>query len=203
MTQALYFLKDSSGYIKIGRSTNFPKRLSEIRRGTTDEYINVLAAFYSDAETNAKRERELHKLLESDNFKGEWFHDKPAFEIDRQFYFADSYPGFARYELKPVTASIPEARVQLPDDDPVAGSESVQIAERWNGSQLYKRNLVGEQHGQLTVETFIGVSVWNDEKAKALAERIGALVLLDKANLYAELISAIKQNSPPGAVSGI
>jgi two-component system response regulator DevR len=43
----------------------------------------------------------------------------------------------------------------------------------------------------------VAISVWNDEKAKALAERFGARVLLDKANLYAELISAIKQNSPP------
>jgi chemotaxis response regulator CheB len=50
----------------------------------------------------------------------------------------------------------------------------------------------------------VAISVWNDEKAKALAERFGACVLLDKANLYAELISAIKQNSPPpGAESGI
>jgi hypothetical protein len=73
----LYFLKGSSGFIKIGRSSNFDKRLSEIRRGTTDEYINVLAVFYSDAETIAERERELHRLLESDNFKGEWFHDTP------------------------------------------------------------------------------------------------------------------------------
>jgi Meiotically up-regulated gene 113 len=77
MATALYFLKGSSGYIKIGRSDNFPKRLSEIRRGTTDEYINVLAVFYSDAETITERERELHRLLESDNFKGEWFHDTP------------------------------------------------------------------------------------------------------------------------------
>ena len=90
MATALYFLKGSSGYIKIGRSTNFPKRLSEIRRGTTDEYINVLAVFYSDAETIDERERELHRLLESDNFKGEWFHDsenvRQALEsCDREF----------------------------------------------------------------------------------------------------------------------
>jgi hypothetical protein len=45
----------------------------------------------------------------------------------------------------------------------------------------------------------VAISVWNDEKAKALAERFGARILLDKANLYAELISAIKQNSPPEA----
>ena len=42
----------------------------------------------------------------------------------------------------------------------------------------------------------VAMSVWNDEKAKALAVKFGACVLLDKANLYAELIPAIKQNSP-------
>ena len=49
----------------------------------------------------------------------------------------------------------------------------------------------------------VAISVWNDEQAKALAKRFGARVLLDKVNLYSELIPAIKRNSPPGAVSGI
>jgi DNA-binding NarL/FixJ family response regulator len=44
------------------------------------------------------------------------------------------------------------------------------------------------------VGCIVAISVWNDEKAKALAQRFGARVLLDKANLYAELISAIKEN---------
>ena len=43
----------------------------------------------------------------------------------------------------------------------------------------------------------VAISVWNDEEAKALAERFGARVLLDKVSLYADLISAIKQNCPP------
>lgn len=45
------------------------------------------------------------------------------------------------------------------------------------------------------------MSLWNDENAKALAERFGARGLLDNANLYSELISAIKQNCPPGALA--
>jgi DNA-binding NarL/FixJ family response regulator len=49
----------------------------------------------------------------------------------------------------------------------------------------------------------VAISVWNDEQAKALAKRFGARVLLDKVNLYSELIPAIKLNCPPGAVSGI
>jgi len=49
----------------------------------------------------------------------------------------------------------------------------------------------------------VAIPVWNDEKAKALAERFGARVLLDKANLYAELISALKQSCPTDGRSGI
>ena len=56
----LYFLKGSSGFIKIGRSSNFDKRLSEIRRGTTDEHVEVLKVFYGDDEYIRARERELH-----------------------------------------------------------------------------------------------------------------------------------------------
>jgi hypothetical protein len=86
----LYCLKGSSGFIKIGRSTNFPKRLSEIRRGTTDEHVEVLKVFYGDDEYIRARERELHLDLADDNFKGEWFHDtqnvRQALEsCDREF----------------------------------------------------------------------------------------------------------------------
>ena len=90
MTHALYFLKGSSGYIKIGRSSNFDKRLSEIRRGTTDAFVEVLKVFYGDADYITERERELHLDLAADNFKGEWFYDtaevRAALErIDRDF----------------------------------------------------------------------------------------------------------------------
>jgi hypothetical protein len=86
----LYFLKGSSGFIKIGRSSNFDKRLSEIRRGTTDEHVEVLKVFYGDDEYIRTRERELHLDLAADNFKGEWFHDtenvRQALEsCDREF----------------------------------------------------------------------------------------------------------------------
>ena len=43
-----------------------------------------------------------------------------------------------------------------------------------------------------SVKCILAMSVWNDEKAHALAESLGAKVLLDKANLYSTLIPAIK-----------
>ena len=45
------------------------------RRGTTDEHVEVLRAFYGDDEYIRARERELHLDLGADNFKGKWFHD--------------------------------------------------------------------------------------------------------------------------------
>jgi chemotaxis response regulator CheB len=38
----------------------------------------------------------------------------------------------------------------------------------------------------------LAISVWNDEDAKALAKRLGAVTLLDKAHLFSTLISSIK-----------
>jgi DNA-binding NarL/FixJ family response regulator len=38
----------------------------------------------------------------------------------------------------------------------------------------------------------LGISIWNDEETKSLAESFGALVLLDKTTLGADLIPTIK-----------
>jgi DNA-binding NarL/FixJ family response regulator len=38
----------------------------------------------------------------------------------------------------------------------------------------------------------LAMSIWSDEQARSLADRLGALVLLDKATLGTELIPAIK-----------
>src|ERR1700736_3201378 len=86
----LYFLQGLSCFFKLGRSSNFDKRLSEIRRGTTDEHVEVLKVFYGDDEYIRARERELHLDLAADNFKGEWFFDTPSVRqalesCDREF----------------------------------------------------------------------------------------------------------------------
>jgi hypothetical protein len=91
------------------------------------------------------------------------YNDKPAFEIDRQFYFTDSYPGFARYELKPVTAPIPEARVQIVNEavieEPVVDTSGqrlrLQLAR--NSDLIYKRNILRQVFGNLLVREFLGV----------------------------------------------
>ncbi len=86
-------------------------------------------------------------------------------DLDDAYYEAVALPGFVQFTKKPVSVPISTPAVQIVDkpikDDPIAGSKSVQIAERWNGSQLYKRNLVREQHGNLVVEKFIGVDRQN------------------------------------------
>jgi len=86
----LYFLKGSSGYVKIGRTTNFDKRLSEIRRATTDSQVDVLAVFHGEDDFIIERERELHFSLAGSRYKGEWYEDSgPVREAlascDREF----------------------------------------------------------------------------------------------------------------------
>jgi hypothetical protein len=38
----------------------------------------------------------------------------------------------------------------------------------------------------------LAISLWNDEDAVALAKSLGAVMLLDKAHLFSNLISTIK-----------
>ena len=48
----------------------------------------------------------------------------------------------------------------------------------------------------LHTKCIVAISLWNDDDTKALAASFGAHVLLDKMNLYSELIPAIKQFCP-------
>src|SRR5258706_14549840 len=66
----LYFVKGSSGYTKIGRTSNFDKRLSEIRRATTDSQDDVLAVFHGEDDFVIEWERDLHFRLTEHRFKG-------------------------------------------------------------------------------------------------------------------------------------
>jgi hypothetical protein len=91
----LYFLKGSSGFIKIGRSSNFDKRLSEIRRGTTDEHVEVLKLFYGDDDYIQARERELHLDLATDNFNDTPSVRQALESCDREFnpeQFSQDHP---------------------------------------------------------------------------------------------------------------
>jgi len=86
----LYFVKGSSGYIKIGRTNNFDKRLSEIRRATTDEHVEVLQVFHGEDDFVIAAERDLHFRLTEHRFKGEWYFDTPEvhgalLDVDREF----------------------------------------------------------------------------------------------------------------------
>ena len=48
----------------------------------------------------------------------------------------------------------------------------------------------------LHTKCIVAMSLWNDDEAKALAKSFGAHVLVDKMNLYSELIPAIMQFCP-------
>jgi CheY-like chemotaxis protein len=55
----------------------------------------------------------------------------------------------------------------------------------------------------LHTKCIVAMSFWNDDDAKALAATFGAHVLLDKMNLYSELIPAIKQYCPSVSIPKI
>jgi two-component system, NarL family, response regulator DevR len=53
----------------------------------------------------------------------------------------------------------------------------------------------------LYTKCIVAISLWNDGDTKALAESFGAHVLLDKMNLYSELVPAIKQFCPSMSIA--
>src|SRR6202045_1073468 len=55
----------------------------------------------------------------------------------------------------------------------------------------------------LHTKCIVAISLWNDDDTKTLAESFGAHVLLDKMNLYSELIPAIKQFCPSVSIPKI
>jgi hypothetical protein len=57
-------------FIKIGRTSNLPKRLSQIQNGNP-HFLEVIAAWRGDA----KEERRLHQKLSAHRASGEWFAD--------------------------------------------------------------------------------------------------------------------------------
>jgi len=59
----------------------------------------------------------------------------------------------------------------------------------------YKPALVKSQI-LLHTKCIVGISLWNDDDTRTLAKTFGAHVLLDKMNLYSELIPAIKRFCP-------
>jgi DNA-binding NarL/FixJ family response regulator len=60
--------------------------------------------------------------------------------------------------------------------------------------EQYPPELVKSQIKEICI---VAISVWNDEKARALADRLGAKAFLDKTTLYTTLIPAIKSCVAP------
>jgi DNA-binding NarL/FixJ family response regulator len=55
----------------------------------------------------------------------------------------------------------------------------------------------------LHTKCIVAISLWNDADTRSLAHSFGAHVLLDKMNLYSELIPAIKQFCPSVSIPKI
>jgi hypothetical protein len=91
------------------------------------------------------------------------FQGKPAIEINEQFFFADTYQDFVRYERKPLPAPIPEAPVQEVDNwvdrsEPVDTSgQRLRMQLQRNPDVIHKRNILRQVFGNLLVKEFLGV----------------------------------------------
>ena len=78
----LYILKAApSGRIKVGISDDFPKRLSQIRRGNSEE-IEVLKTFSDhDGDFIRQLEKDIHEELSGVRFQWEWFESGPQVQL--------------------------------------------------------------------------------------------------------------------------
>jgi hypothetical protein len=127
------------------------------------------------------------------------YQDKPAFQIDRQFFFADTHPDFVRYERKPVTAPIPEPTVHLPDkpikDEPVDTSGQRLRAQLLRKPDvIYKRNLLRQNFGSLEVKEYLGVGQ-SDSLTRywyCLCKIHGRYIVATQAELVTETVTCCR-----------
>jgi|ERR1700730_11914270 len=91
------------------------------------------------------------------------FRNKPAIEVGEQFYFADTYPDFVRYEKKsvaplPVPKTVQEVDNWIEKDEPVDTSgQRLRMQLQRNPDVIYKRNLIRQVFGNLLVTEYLGV----------------------------------------------
>jgi hypothetical protein len=86
----------------------------------------------------------------------------------------------------------------------VAGQVYIQQSGKWPVGLLEMKNPFpsaaqsrdARLSSLLKRSCIVAISLWNDADTRTLAETFGAHVLLDKMNLYSELIPAIKQFCP-------
>ena len=71
-TTNIYFIKDSSGLIKIGSAINVKKRLKTLQIGNP----NKLSIIKIINNVNKSEEIKLHKKFKKYRIKGEWFSDE-------------------------------------------------------------------------------------------------------------------------------
>lgn len=89
----VYFISDTNGHIKIGKTNNLRRRLIELQTNQASE-LKVFQ-FY-DCENEAKAyelESYFHKKFDFCRLKGEWFEEQPVMDfivIDSGFWLSKS-----------------------------------------------------------------------------------------------------------------
>ena len=82
-------------------------------------------------------------------------------------------------------------------------AQTIELASKLHPQVIVLDIHMGDEHKMapsqlklgLTGSRLVAISIWKDDETKALADRIGAATLLDKANLATTLIPAIKHHA--------
>jgi hypothetical protein len=124
------------------------------------------------------------------------YQNKPAFQIDRQFFFADTHPEFVRFEKKPLAAPLPEP-VQLVNEPEVKDEVVDNLGQRLraqllrNPDVIYKRNLLRQTFGNLEVKEYLGVGQ-SDSLTRywyCLCKAHGRYIVATQAELVTETVT--------------
>lgn len=69
----VYFIRDGTGYIKIGVADDVAKRLSSLQTANHHE-LEVFMILHVGSKDDARKiEKELHEKFNGERIKGEWF----------------------------------------------------------------------------------------------------------------------------------
>ena len=82
-------------------------------------------------------------------------------------------------------------------------AQTIELASKLNPQVIVLDIHLGDERAMtpsqlksgLISSRLLAISIWNDDETKALAEAIGAVTLLDKTKLAAELIPAIRHHT--------
>ncbi len=92
MYSYVYFITDSHGHIKIGKTDDVVKRLSELQTGNPFKLSIILTIMLKTIEDAFSLENALHRKFKDYQLEGEWFEEGPVLQfIDKDIVQLDRF----------------------------------------------------------------------------------------------------------------